>query len=225
MSVELVDGAHAVLIGLHAQALEASVASREAEVIGVEHRCVGIEQPASKHCHDALSHADRLFAEFGSSHALSRVLHCKVMPSDAELSTRLHQRGLRMTPQRQQVLDAVRALEHATPEQVSVAVPDVDLTTVYRTLELLEELDLLRHTHLGHGAASFRLAEDDHVHVVCHSCGKVIDVPDDLIDPLAERLMRERDFTVDRSHFTVFGRCSDCAATESEQKHPSTRSH
>src|ERR1700722_10411315 len=145
------------------------------------------------------------------------------MSSDAELSTRLHQRGLRMTPQRQQVLDAVRALEHATPEQVSVAVPDIDLTTVYRTLELLEELDLLRHTHLGHGAASFRLAGDEHVHVVCHSCGRVIDVPDDLIDGMAARLKDERGFTVDRSHFTVFGRCEDCPP--GEQIGPSARSH
>ncbi len=134
------------------------------------------------------------------------------MATNAELATRLHERGLRMTPQRRQVLDAVRELEHATPEQVSSAVPEIDVTTVYRTLELLEELDVLRHTHLGHGAASFRLASDDHVHVVCHSCGGVIDVPDDLIDSLSERLRVERGFTVDRSHFTVFGRCGNCAA-------------
>jgi Fur family transcriptional regulator, ferric uptake regulator len=127
-----------------------------------------------------------------------------------DLAERLHNRGLRMTPQRQQVLDAVRSLEHATPEQISAAVPDIDVTTVYRTVELLEELGLLRHTHLGHGAASFRLAQDEHVHVVCHSCGDVIDVPHDLIDNLVARLQDERGFTVDRSHFTVFGRCANC---------------
>src|ERR1700712_4943917 len=104
------------------------------------------------------------------------------MYTTSKLAPRLHQRGLRMPPQRQQVLDAVRALEHATPEQISAAVPDIDLTTVYRTVELLEELGLLRHTHLGHGAASFRLADDQHVHVVCHACGRVIDVEHDLID-------------------------------------------
>jgi Fur family ferric uptake transcriptional regulator len=118
-----------------------------------------------------------------------------------------------MTPQRRQVLDAVRALEHATPEQISAAVPEVDVTTVYRTVELLEELGLLRHTHLGHGAASFRLAEDEHVHVVCHDCGQVIDAPPNLIDGLVERLRTERGFVLDRSHFTVFGTCADCAAS------------
>jgi Fur family transcriptional regulator, ferric uptake regulator len=116
-----------------------------------------------------------------------------------------------MTPQRRQVLEAVRALQHATPEQISAAVPDVDVTTVYRTVELLEELGLLRHTHLGHGPASFRLAEDEHVHVVCHGCGRVIDSPPNLIDGLVERLRTERGFVVDRSHFTVFGSCVDCA--------------
>jgi Fur family ferric uptake transcriptional regulator len=126
------------------------------------------------------------------------------------LAQALHEHGLRMTPQRQQVLDAVRALEHATPEQISAAVPDIDVATVYRTVELLEKLGLLRHTHLGHGAASFRLAENDHVHVVCHDCGGVVDVPHDLIDDLVERLRADQGFELDRSHFTVFGRCSDC---------------
>ncbi|MEP6598664.1 MAG: transcriptional repressor [Actinomycetota bacterium] len=133
------------------------------------------------------------------------------MPGDTDLAIRLHQRGLRMTPQRDRVLAAVRRLEHATPEQVSEAVPNVDVTTVYRTLELLEEIGLVRHTHLGHGAPAFRPAEDDHVHIVCHSCGSVADAAHDLIDALAEQLRADRGFTVDRSHFTVFGRCRACS--------------
>ncbi len=137
------------------------------------------------------------------------------MPPDAELANRLRSRGLRMTPQRDQVLAAVRELEHATPEQVSEAVPGVDVTTVYRTLELLEEIGLVRHTHLGHGAPSFRPADDDHVHVVCHTCGRVVDAPHELVDALAERLAAERGFMLDRSHFTVFGHCRDCAAEQS----------
>lgn len=127
-----------------------------------------------------------------------------------DLAQRLHERGLRMTPQRERVLAAVRTLGHATPEQISETVPDVDLTTVYRTLELLEELELVRHTHLDHGAPAFRPAEDDHVHVVCHECGAVIDAPSALADDLERRLREERGFTLDRAHFTVFGRCRGC---------------
>jgi Fur family ferric uptake transcriptional regulator len=52
------------------------------------------------------------------------------------------------------------------------------------------------------------------VHVVCHACGSVVDAPADLVDALAQRLEQERGFTLDRSHFTVFGRCGACGAQE-----------
>jgi Fur family transcriptional regulator, ferric uptake regulator len=139
------------------------------------------------------------------------------MAADTDLATRLRSRGLRMTPQRDHVLAAVRELGHATPEQIGEAVPGVDITTVYRTLELLEQLGLVRHAHLGHGAPTFRPADDQHVHVVCHTCGRVIDAPDSLADELAERLRDEQGFLVDRSHFTVFGQCNDCVTSGSEQ--------
>lgn len=138
----------------------------------------------------------------------------------ADLAGRLRARGLRATPQREQVLAAVRRLGHATPEQISESVPDVDLTTIYRTLELLEELGLVRHAHLGHGAPSYRPAEDQHIHVVCHACGAVVDADAKLVDPLADSLLADGGFVLDRSHFTVFGRCRDCAA---EQNSPAER--
>jgi Fur family ferric uptake transcriptional regulator len=143
--------------------------------------------------------------------------HPVVTPT-ADLAARLRERGLRVTPQREQVLAAVRALGHATPEQIGETVEGVDVTTVYRTLELLEELGLVRHAHLGHGAPTYRPAEDQHIHVVCHACGAVTDAEPSLVDPLAERLLTERGFVVDRAHFSVFGRCRDCAAAE--QKPP-----
>lgn len=128
-----------------------------------------------------------------------------------ELADALRTRGMRMTPQRQSVMAAVTQLVHATPDQVAEAVPEVDLTTVYRTLETLEDLGLLAHTHLGHGAASYRLAQDDHVHVVCHRCAAVVDAPAGLADALAQQLLAERGFRLDRSHFTVFGTCARCS--------------
>jgi Fur family ferric uptake transcriptional regulator len=119
---------------------------------------------------------------------------------------------MRMTPQRLSVMQAVTQLVHATPEQVAEAVPEIDHTTVYRTLETLEQIGLLAHTHLGHGAASYRLANDDHIHVVCHRCSAVVDAPAGLTDSLAHQLKVERGFVLDKSHFTVFGTCADCAA-------------
>jgi Fur family ferric uptake transcriptional regulator len=143
--------------------------------------------------------------------------HSVSVPAD-QLADRLRARGLRVTPQREQVLAAVRQLRHATPEQIAGEVSGgVEVTTVYRTLELLEELGLVKHTHLGHGAPSYRPADDDHVHVVCHSCESVIDAPADLVDALERRLREERGFELDRAHFTVFGRCGACRAREREQ--------
>jgi Fur family ferric uptake transcriptional regulator len=117
---------------------------------------------------------------------------------------------------------AVTELVHATPDRVAEAVPGIDLTTVYRTLEVLEQIGLLAHTHLGHGAPSYRLAEDDHVHVVCHHCSTVVDVPAGLADALAARLLAEQGFVLDRSHFTVFGTCADCSA---HTVHPAGGTH
>lgn len=134
--------------------------------------------------------------------------------SPSALRRTLHQRGLRMTPQRQLVLDAVRELGHATPEQICTrvqrAAPAVNITTVYRTLDLMERLGLVRHTHLGHGAPSYSEQQHQHVHLVCHSCGAVIEAPTDLMDALATRLLAESGFALDASHVALSGRCQDC---------------
>lgn len=147
--------------------------------------------------------------------------HTHDEPDEQELAGRLRAHGMRMTSQRQSVMAAVTRLVHATPEQIAETVPDVDLTTIYRTLDTLEHLGLLAHTHLGHGAPSYRLASDDHIHVVCHHCGSVVDAPSGLVEPMAERLLAERGFTIDRSHFTVFGTCATCASSD----HPPAGKH
>ncbi|HEV7452303.1 MAG TPA: transcriptional repressor [Pseudonocardiaceae bacterium] len=121
---------------------------------------------------------------------------------------------MRMTPQRQLVLDAVRALEHATPERICEHVqrvaPAVNITTIYRTLDLLEGLELVRHTHLGHGAPSYSTQAHDHVHLVCHRCGVVTEVPTEVLTELTERLSDRFGFTLDPSHLALSGRCVRC---------------
>ena len=139
-------------------------------------------------------------------------------PHSAALRRTLHERGLRMTPQRQLVLDAVRALGHATPEQVCARVqreePAVNITTVYRSLDLLERLGVVRHTHLGHGAPSYSEQEHEHVHLVCHECGTVMEVPTEDMDELAEKLDALHGFGLDVAHVALSGRCRDCRAGE-----------
>jgi Fur family ferric uptake transcriptional regulator len=137
---------------------------------------------------------------------------------------------MRLTPQRQLVLDAVRALTHATPEQICQRVqhtaPTVNLTTVYRALDLLERLGLVRHTHLGHGAPTYSADEHEHVHLVCHSCEQVYAVPRDLLDELATLLRSKRGFHLDRSHLALSGTCADCASGHSDaQGHSDAHDH
>lgn len=92
----------------------------------------------------------------------------------------------------------------------------VNISTVYRTLELLEELGLLQHTHMGHGAPTYSIpTDDDHVHLVCRDCGGVQEVDSSLLADVVGRLSSERGFTVDVGHFAVFGRCAACAVTGS----------
>ncbi len=131
----------------------------------------------------------------------------------------LRARGLRLTPQRELVLDAVRDLGHATPEQVLGHVQrtatGVNASTVYRTLDLLEELGLVRHTHLGHGAPTYHYGGSaDHFHAVCRDCGAVSEVPTGTAHGFAEQLRAELAFETDMGHLTVFGRCGRCARTK-----------
>lgn len=144
--------------------------------------------------------------------------------SESSLASILRARGLRLTAQRQLVLEAVQMLGHATPDQVhaevAARVAGVNITTVYRTLELLEELGLVTHTHLSHGAPTFHAAgASQHVHLVCRNCGRVDEAPPDLLRPLATALAGERGFSVDIGHVALFGRCADCGGREGEAGH------
>ncbi|ACZ83923.1 Fur family transcriptional regulator [Streptosporangium roseum] len=127
----------------------------------------------------------------------------------------LRARGYRVTPQRQLVLEAVKAAEHATPEEICARVREtargVNISTVYRTLELLEELGMVTHTHLGHGAPTYHLAADsDHVHLVCHECGEINEARPEVVQEFVTKLDEELGFAIDVHHLTVFGRCRNC---------------
>jgi Fur family ferric uptake transcriptional regulator len=131
------------------------------------------------------------------------------------LADTLRARGLRLTAQRQLVLEAVYRLGHATPDQVHAEVArtasGINITTVYRTLELLEELGLVTHTHLSHGAPTYHgVSDEQHVHLVCRSCGGIDDVPADVLDALAQTLSQEKAFLVDVGHVALFGVCAAC---------------
>jgi Fur family ferric uptake transcriptional regulator len=137
--------------------------------------------------------------------------------SESSLAAVLRSRGLRLTAQRQLVLEAVYELGHATPDQVhakvSTVAAGVNISTVYRTLELLEELGLVTHAHLSHGAPTFHaVGADQHVHLVCRACGGVTEISPDVLSGLSESLGRQHGFHIDIGHVALFGVCAGCGA-------------
>jgi Fur family ferric uptake transcriptional regulator len=146
------------------------------------------------------------------------VAHEHASGEPGPLAERLRARGLRLTPQRRQVLEAVAALDHATPEAIGVRLREQagaggsapDVSTVYRTLELLERLGLVWHTHLGKGAPVYHAAEHPHVHVVCQSCGAIESADPGLLGTAAERLAADLGFTLDVGHVALSGTCRAC---------------
>lgn len=128
---------------------------------------------------------------------------------------RLREHGFRITPQRQLVLEAVENLRHGTPEEILIEVQrtatGVNLSTVYRTLEVLEDVGLVTHAHIGHGAPTYHAVDDHvHIHLVCDRCSKVQSVSADVADEFVERLRKDHAFVTDISHMAIHGWCTAC---------------
>jgi Fur family ferric uptake transcriptional regulator len=128
----------------------------------------------------------------------------------------LRAKGYRLTPQRELVLRAVDRLGHATPDEILGAVREesqaVNISTVYRTLELLEELGLVRHAHITDRAPTYHsAATPEHVHLVCRECKRITEVSPDVIEPMVAAIKTQHGFSTDVGHLTVFGTCESCA--------------
>lgn len=132
----------------------------------------------------------------------------------------LRSQGLRITRARRAVCAVIaeRHGEHLTAASIleSVASNDhakADQSTVYRTLDALEQAGLLVHSHLGHGPAVYHLtSEAEHQHVVCRRCGATASVPMNGIAEWLDHLERTTGFVVDPTHFAVTGLCQKCAS-------------
>ncbi len=127
----------------------------------------------------------------------------------------LREHGVRITPQRQMVIKAVADLEHATAEEIlkeiQLVSSAVNLSTVYRALEVLEDIGLVAHAHLGHGAPTYFLVDDrTHIHLVCDICSQVTCTGANLANELGMRLDTEHGFDLDLTHLAIHGTCSKC---------------
>jgi len=138
-----------------------------------------------------------------------------VIMSGARWDEQLHARGYRVTPQRTLVLAAVNDLGHATPEEilarVQVEAPKVNLSTVYRTLEVLEDVGLVTHAHLGHGSPTYHSVDEDlHIHLVCRKCDGIDSIPASSAREFLGALEQERGFATDVGHMAIHGLCRSC---------------
>jgi Fe2+ or Zn2+ uptake regulation protein len=138
------------------------------------------------------------------------------MTDPRDLMALVRQHGCRITQQRAVVLQALCELDgHASVERVHERVtcyrPDVDLSTVYRTLERLRGLRIVSQTDLGRGHAEYEIVtEQPHHHLVCLTCGRVIDLDHAYLAPAAEAIRQDFDFEPILSHSAILGLCRVC---------------
>lgn len=136
----------------------------------------------------------------------------------AHLHARLRERGQRLTPQRLLILELLHAHgDHMTADEIyaqaQARYPYLNISTVYRTLELLRDAGILSETDLGDGRRHFALLSDDrHHHLICLSCGHVEEVDDQMFDHLREELRATHGFQARIDHLALFGACRICAA-------------
>ena len=138
------------------------------------------------------------------------------MEQPQDIAGKLSKRGYRLTPQRIMILSAIENSDHhISAEEIYVQIvakyPNVNISTVYRTLELLKRLGLVTETDLGEGRVRYHPAEKGHHHhLVCRECGAIIDLDESVLAPLKSTLFHEYRFDADLRHLAILGRCLNC---------------
>ena len=128
----------------------------------------------------------------------------------------LKQKGLKLTPQRRLIAEAI----HETPTNLSAEeiityvqdkMPGVNKSTVYRTLELLEDAGCIFRSRVGDNFVYHHAEDGHHHHLVCRKCGKVVDCEGDVLESVQQTAADRYGFQVDLKHVVISGLCADCA--------------
>ena len=129
--------------------------------------------------------------------------------------------GMRVTIPRRLVLEALYAAERpVTAEELAARVRDADLASIYRNLEALESLGLVRHVHLGHGPGLYALVatSGDVEFVTCERCGAFETVEPARLDAVRDVIERELGYRARFTHFPIVGLCPGCAAEKTTKE-------
>ena len=137
-------------------------------------------------------------------------------PTPAEIAELLQERGNRLTPQRQTILRIIEERGgHLSADEIyhlaRREVPRLSLSTVYRTLDLLKGLDLVSELHLAGDHYRYEAQSDEHQHLVCLSCGKVIEFQCTHCHAVHKSLASEHGFSITGSRVELFGYCDECS--------------
>jgi len=146
------------------------------------------------------------------------------MPDNQEqFKTLLKKNGLKVTTQRIAILEVLKSKpdKHLTAEEIYDYVkkkyPEIGLATVYRTIQLLSELNLIDKLNLDDGYVRYEIGRKSceetshhHHHLICLDCGKIYAFQDDLLETLEERIMETMGFAVQDHEVKMFGHCKEC---------------
>jgi Fur family ferric uptake transcriptional regulator len=128
--------------------------------------------------------------------------------------TTFKRKGFKLTPQRKLILDIIHDEENLTTENiishVQSRMPGVHKSTIYRTLDLLEENGCVYKSALGNQLTYHHPEEGHHHHLVCIKCGKSIDCEDDFFAPVETSIGAKYGFRVDFKHVVISGLCEEC---------------
>jgi Fur family ferric uptake transcriptional regulator len=141
----------------------------------------------------------------------------KASKANNAIIDKLREIGMRMTPQRMMIISVVESSNnHISAEEIYTQVtgkdPDVNISTVYRTLDTLEELKLVTKTDFGDGRVRYHPAnKGHHHHLVCRECGRIIDLDEQVLSGLEETLLRDYNFIAEIRHLGIPGICVKCS--------------
>ncbi len=143
-----------------------------------------------------------------------------VMENNQSFKEKLINKGYKVTNQREIILDVIRKNEgkHLDTEEiydlVKVSLPGVGIATVYRTLALLEEMDIINKIDLGAGRWKYEIDRNGeshkHHHLICSVCGEVTEVEEDFLERLEDLISSKYDFLINDHSLKFYGCCSKC---------------
>ena len=129
----------------------------------------------------------------------------------------LKENGYRVTTSREIICNILEQAghEHFTADSLfklaKKYTDNIDLATIYRTFELLEELDIIEHSHQAHSSGIYYLkSQQTNTHIACKNCGKIDDISQKTINKVHELIVKDTGYQIEKNHFVYSGKCNIC---------------